>query len=50
MVGDGVRETYGLFVDTPGKVTFDVGYTDIDELWISVEEEIFKLYLIEGGS
>ena len=45
MVGDGVRETYGLFVDTPGKVTFDVGYADIDELWTSVEEENFKLYV-----
>ena len=40
-----MRETYGLFVDTPGKVTFDVGYADIDELWTSVEEENFKLYV-----
>ena len=29
MVGDGVQKTCGLFVDTPGRVTFDAGYTDI---------------------
>ena len=29
MMGDGVNETYGLFVDTPGTVTFDVGYTPV---------------------
>lgn len=50
MVGDGVRETYGFFVDTPGKVTFDIGYTDIDDLSISMEEENCKIYLIEAPS
>ena len=50
MVGDGVHETYGLFVDTPGRVTFDIGYTDIDDLCISMEEENYKIYLIEADS
>ena len=50
MVGDGVHETYGLFVDTPGRVTFDIGYTDIDDLCISMEEENYKIYLIEAAS
>ena len=48
MMGDGVSETYGLFVDTPGTVTFDVGYTDIDRLIIAMENENYKIYLIEG--
>ena len=50
MVGDGVQKTCGLFVDTPGKVTFDAGYTDIDELSITMEDGDYKLYLIEGAS
>ena len=48
MMGDGVNKTYGLFVDTPGTVTFDVGYTDIDQLIIVMENENYKIYLIEG--
>ena len=50
MVGDGVQQTCGLFVDTPGRVTFDAGYTDIDELCITMEDGDYKLYLIEGAS
>lgn len=50
MVGDGVQKTCGLFVDTPGRVTFDAGYTDIDELCIIMEDGDYKLYLIEGAS
>ena len=50
MVGDGVQKTCGLFVDTPGRVTFDAGYTDIDELCITMEDGDYKLYLIEGAS
>ena len=50
MVGDGVQKTCGLFVDTPGRVTFDAGYTDIDELCITMEDGNYKLYLIEGAS
>ena len=50
MAGDGVQKTCGLFVDTPGRVTFDTGYTDIDELCITMEDGDYKLYLIEGAS
>lgn len=39
---------FGVFVDTPGKVTFDIGYTRSDELTISLEEEGHELYLITG--
>lgn len=50
MAGDGVQKTCGLFADTPGRVTFDAGYTDIDELCITMEDGDYKLYLIEGAS
>lgn len=50
MIGDGVHKTYGVFIDTPGKVTFDIGYTNIDELCICVEEGDCKFYLIEGNN
>lgn len=44
------QEQFGVFVDTPGKVTFDVGYTSYSSLRISVEEGEYELYVIEGGS
>ena len=40
--------TFGVFVDTPCIVTFDVGETDIDELAITLDEPDADLYLIEG--
>lgn len=42
------KETFGLFIDTPAKVTFDVGYTRYDELRITVEDVAFELYVIES--
>ena len=44
------KETFGVFIDYPGKVTFDVGHTDADTLQVTVEEPDFNLYLIEGNS
>ena len=41
------KETCGFFIDTPAKVTFDVGYTKYDELRITVEDGEFELYVIE---
>lgn len=41
---------FGLFLDTPGKVTFDVGYTHYDRLNISFEYEDFELYVIDGDT
>ncbi len=41
------EETFGLFIDTPAKVTFDIGYTKYDELRITVEDNAFDLYVIE---
>ena len=44
------REILGIFVDTPAKVVYDVGYTDYQELRIMPQTEDFELYLIEGNS
>ena len=41
-------ETFGLYVDTPGRVTFDIGYTKLDELIISFEDFDADIYLIDG--
>lgn len=42
------KETFGVFIDYPGKVTFDIGYTDSNLLNISLEDNNFNLYIIEG--
>lgn len=38
----------GLFVDTPKKVTFDIGFTDMDLMTISTVDENLELYIITG--
>ncbi len=40
------KEPYGLFIDYPGRVIWDVAYSDIDVLKIIVCSENFKMYLI----
>ena len=42
------KEHFGLFLDTPGIVTFDIGYTDPQELVISFAEPDFDCYVIQG--
>ncbi len=42
------KATFGFFIDYPGKVTFDCGYTDLDTLRVTVAEENYDLYIIEG--
>lgn len=37
----------GLFIDTPGKVTFDIGYSRYDLLRVTFEQEDYDLYVIE---
>lgn len=44
------KDTFGFFIDYPGKVTFDCGYTDMDTLRITVAEENYDFYIIEGES
>jgi alpha-glucosidase len=40
------RVCFGVFVDTPEKVTFDVGYERYDWMNIEPESDDFDLYLI----
>lgn len=44
------ERTFGLFVDYPAELTFDIGYTRMDMLRISCERADLKLYMIEGES
>lgn len=49
IVVDG-KERFGLFVDYPGILTFDVGYTDISVLKITASDWNLDIYVIEGDS
>ena len=42
------EQNFGLFVDYPAKVTFDIGYTCSDILEISCQEADLYFYMIEG--
>lgn len=44
------EKTFGLFVDYPAKLTFDIGYTRRDWLEITCDEAALYLYVIEGES
>lgn len=46
---DGERGCFGVFADHPGKVIFDIGYTKMDELTISIPDQNVFLYVIETG-
>lgn len=43
-------EVFGIFVDYPDRVKFDIGYTSVNELKITVNEPNYNLYIIEGNS
>lgn len=44
------KENFGLFVDYPGTLTFDVGYTRQDTLSVFCDTADLKLYVIDGES
>ncbi len=44
------KKCFGVFIDSPSKVTFDIGYTNYNEIKIINENKDFKLYIIEGSS
>ena len=44
------RKNFGLFVDYPARLTFDIGYTRSDLLEITCEAADLYLYVIEGES
>ena len=47
--GGAGRECFGVFIDFPGKVRYDIGYTEYDTLRFSTEEPDYELYIITGG-
>lgn len=47
---DGDDRRLGIYVDTPERVTFDMGYTRSSELVISFDDFDSDLYLVEGDS
>lgn len=44
------EKNVGIFVDTPGKVVFDIGYTKYDTLHIQTETDDFEIYVIENAT
>lgn len=42
------KATFGIYIDYPAALTFDIGYTRADELVISCEHADLDFYLIEG--
>ena len=44
------EHTFGIFVDYPSRLTFDIGYTRMDTMTISCENADLYLYVIEGGT
>ncbi len=42
------KETFGLFFDYPGALTFDIGYSHIDNMEIRCEDADLDLYEITG--
>ncbi len=43
------QQTFGLFVDCPAKVTFDIGYSEHDKLTVTPSVGDFTLYIIKGS-
>lgn len=44
------KKHIGIFVDTPAKVTFDIGYTKYDQIHIDPQTQDLELYVIENES
>ncbi len=49
LIVSGIK-TFGVFVDYPAQVKFDIGFTKLHELVITPETNDFIFYIIEGNS
>lgn len=47
---DGRAQRFGVFFDYAGRIEYDVGYTDIDELCVLPADENYEMYVITGDS
>ena len=45
---DGNDRKFGIYVDTPERVTFDIGYTKASQLVISFDDFDLDIYVVEG--
>lgn len=50
LIDCGNYDAIGVFTDYPGKVTYDIGFTDKDLLTITVEEADYEFYVFNEGS
>lgn len=48
VIMSGKDRQFGLFVDHPGKLVFDIGYTKLDELMVTAPDGNVSLYVMEG--
>ena len=44
------NKTFGAFFDYPGKITFDIGFTEKNQMQIHAESNNLTLYIFEGIS
>lgn len=44
------KEKAGIFIDTPSKVIFDIGYTNYTQMHITPQTTDYELYLIQGDT
>ncbi len=42
--------TFGVYIDTPGIVRFDIGYTCLEEMRITLDDFDANIYFVEGES
>jgi len=49
LIIDGVHK-FGVFIDYPGRIIFDIGFTNRDEIEITIEDKNLDLYIIKGDS
>lgn len=42
------ERSFGIFIDHPGKVTFDIGFSNREKLVINADKKDSNIYLIEG--
>lgn len=42
------KDTFGIFIDYPSTLTFDIGYTQIDDLIITCKNADLDFYIIKG--
>lgn len=48
LIVDDKEGKYGVFFDTPGRVTFDIGYTSLDKMIVLFEDFDCDVYVVEA--